>query len=333
MDINQFWCCILFLYQTTLCDPWYELFCLFSHFPNISATTRWPKSPSCRLRWGSWQSGPTTTRRSNACRPESKTERTTWRSSRTQVRLARRNRYAQLSALITQTNVSLLCPLPDAHTELWGARYDEALNWTLFKESALERRSSPASGTADRLTDWLKQCPVFCFYRFRWLCGCKLWGCVLWSDSCIFFLPVVDVSLFALIGILVLAFVEAQREEDFREWYCWFILVFICCMSNIWCWEHFAFAHLKLFGFSLDCIKIQVHVKAVILKKTRRSTVNSHPQVFDLKMNIKISRIVVTMTLRYRCCSIKSEADQSYTLKGRGALKIWLKAKVISVLW
>lgn len=164
MDINQFWCCILFLYQTTLCDPWYELFCLFSHFPNISATTRWPKSPSCRLRWGSWQSGPTTTRRSNACRPESKTERTTWRSSRTQVRLARRNRYAQLSALITQTNVSLLCPLPDAHTELWGARYDEALNWTLFKESASERRSSPASGTADRLTDWLKQCPVFCSF-------------------------------------------------------------------------------------------------------------------------------------------------------------------------
>lgn len=80
-------------------------------------------------------------------------------------------------------------------------------------------------------------------------------------------------------------------------------------------------------------LQVQVHVKAVILKKTRRSTVNSHPQVFDLKMNIKISRIVVTVTLRYRCCSIKSEADQSYTLKGRGALKIWLKAKVISVLW
>lgn len=47
--------------------------CCFHYFhptPVLSVTTRWPRSPSCKRPSGSWPSGPTTTRRSNACRAE-----------------------------------------------------------------------------------------------------------------------------------------------------------------------------------------------------------------------------------------------------------------------
>lgn len=45
--------------------------CLFFFFsPHRSVTTPWPKSPSWKLLWGSWLSGPIMTRRLNVCRPE-----------------------------------------------------------------------------------------------------------------------------------------------------------------------------------------------------------------------------------------------------------------------
>lgn len=64
-------------------------------FCDFSVTTPWPRSPSCRLQWGSWLNGQIMTKRLNVCRPESRRERTTEQSSKAQV-LNTHSRYMQI---------------------------------------------------------------------------------------------------------------------------------------------------------------------------------------------------------------------------------------------